>query len=475
MTDQPANTGKIEDLFKKIRTMNQWGERWDMEAAASLSQTYPATPEQIYEWGNKIVHRFKNEHNAMNSSVVHKMECFLGEQFDFKRNIISGELLWREQGNNPWSVCRYNDVWRIMHHHIGFFKDKDNKKPKIGISDVTNLLESSYVPEYNPFKEYFESLPAWDGIDHIAALGKHITCEDQDFWMKMFEKSMVRMIACSYGLHENRIINVFVQEEQEKGKDTFIRFLCPPELHDYYKEDPLEPGKDTEIALTKNFIWNLTELDQLNRREISEIKAIISRKVVKQRAAYARQEESRSRVVNLWGSTNKVEFLTDDRNTRWLCFIVKDISWAYSNTIDIQKVWAQAWHLYKSNYDYTLNKEEKHYRDTKNKEFEVMPDEKQLILANLTKTHQGEGEFLMAADIQLYLSAVTGNKIRLNSHNITRSMQQLGFAKEQRIIGNAKVRGFWARKKPLAPNANGFEHAQQQATPQLELGEEPPF
>lgn len=438
----------IAPIVTEIRLFNQEGKDWTMEVAERLGRRHGFPVETIYNWGVKIYEKYSSEHGAKFGSIIQKIEFFLNDHYIFRRNVISGDLYWTEVHNRDWRICKYNDVWRFLQHNLRALNDK--KASKVNIGDVTNLLESSYVREYNPFKEYFETLPEWDEVDHITALAEHIQCEDQEFWLSMFKKTLVRMIACSYAYYENRIITVLVQEEQEQGKDTFIRFLCPPELHEYYKEDPLEINKDSEIALTKNFIWNLTELDHLNRKEISEIKAIISRKVIKQRAAFARQAETRPRVVNWWGSTNKIEFLTDDRNTRWLCFIVKSISWAYSTTIDIQKVWAQAWHLYKTGFNWSLDATERVVRDTKNKEFEVMPDEKQLILSNLSKTALGEGEFLMPTEIQMYLLAVTGNKIRLTTYNITKSMTQLGFVKDQRTIGTAKVRGFWARKKPVA-------------------------
>ena len=66
---------------------------------------------------------------------------------------------------------------------------------------------------------------------------------------------------------------------------------------------------------------------------------------------------------------------------------------------------------------------------------------------------------MINTEIQLYLLAVTNNRMRLNSYNIKKSMDQLGFAKEERLVGSTKLRGYWVRKKPIenqpAPVANG--------------------
>lgn len=471
MNNEPAKVD-LSAVVNDIRALNQEGKEWTPEIAEKISKRYCIPVEKLNDWATRIYDKYVNEFNVRQGSVIQRIEFFLNNNYRFKRNTISGDLFWSPVGSDHWDVCKYNDVWRFLHHNISHLNDK---RAKINISDVSNLLESSYVPQYNPFKEYFEGLPEWDGIDHITDLGNHIVCEDQEFWLLMFKKALVRMIGCSYGGYENRIICVFVQEAQEQGKDTFIRFLCPPEFHNYYKEDPLEVNKDAEIALTKNFIWNLSELDHLNKKEISEIKSIISRKVINQRAAFARQAESRSRVVNWWGSTNKTEFLTDDAHTRWLCFNIKSISWAYSQNIDIQKVWAQAWHLYKTGFDYNLSAEEKSIRDKRNKEFEIMPDEKQLILTYFQKTAKGEGEFLINTEIQLYLLAVTSNRLRLSGYNIKKSMDQLGFVKEERIVGSTKIRGYWARKKPVENQPASNNQAQLAIPQQPDEALEPPF
>ena len=41
----------------------------------------------------------------------------------------------------------------------------------VRLCDVRSVLESEFVPEFNPFTEYFRSLPPWDGVtDHIGRL-----------------------------------------------------------------------------------------------------------------------------------------------------------------------------------------------------------------------------------------------------------------------------------------------------------------
>lgn len=458
-------TGKItiaKDILSKIRQFNIEGRPWNKDTADDIAKEHFTDLSKVYEIGRIYYDNHRDEHNLSRLPLLKRIEHYLIERFEFKRNCFTKRISYRSRDESEFRFCNYNDIWRLLQHNLAVF----GAKPKdIGVSIVSNMLESDFVPEYNPFVDYFNSLPHWDGVDHITKLADHVQCDDQPFWTVQFKKALVRMIACTYGAIENRIIMVFVQEVQNTGKSSFLRFLCPPELREYYKEDPMQYNKDTEIALTQNFIWNLEELAQLNKKEISELKAIISRQKVKQRRAYARQEESQNRIVNFWGSTNKVEFLTDTSNTRWLCFQVKSISHDYSNyntgkkEVDINKVWSQAWYLYKSGFNYNLDTQEQEIRDLTNRNFEIMTEEKQLMLKYLIRCDKEDpaGEFMMNAEIHQYLIEQTHNKLRLSPERMGVSMSQLDFVRDIKKMGGKMVRGYYVIKKPL-PNGtvNGY-------------------
>lgn len=456
-------------LLDAIRKMNIKGDRWNKDACMALAEEHLLAPEKIYEIGKSYYANHREEHNLEALPLLKKIEYFLTSRFEFRRNAFTRKITYRAKEETEFKFCQFNDIWRLLQHHLPEF----GGRTKITITDVSNLLESNFIKETNPFIDYFHSLPHWDGTDHITALANHVQCVDQPFWVTQFKKALVRMIACTYAGIENRIIMVLVQERQNTGKSSILRFLCPPELRDYYKEDPMLYNKDTEIALSQNFIWNLEELAQLNKKEVTELKAIISRQKVKQRRAYGRQEETMTRIVNFWGSTNKEEFLTDTSNSRWLCFKVVSISHDYGNyvsgikNIDITKVWAQAWHLYKSGFIYTLDAGEQEQRDLNNKQFETMTEEKQLMLKYLTRCNDDDpaGEFMMNAEIHEYLTNQTNSKLRLSSERMGVGMTQLGFVSRTKKVGGKPVRGYYVIKKPLPSQVNGYQTSYQTPEP----------
>jgi len=447
-----------DDILNIVRKRIRDGKRWEGPIIQELSEEFCISPENMFEFGEKIYKKFEDEFDAVNGAPLKKVEAFLSDRFQFRRNAITKRVMYRPAGSQDlYEPCQFNNIWRLLQHNL---KDIGGKI-KIPIGDVQNLLESNYVEEYNPIKEYFYRRKGWDGIDHIKALASHIHTTDQTFWEEQFRKCLVRMIACSVDLIENRIVMVLVQPEQERGKSRVIRFLCPPELREYYKEDPVTANKDSEISLTENFMWNMEELEALDRKEINSLKSFISRNVSKQRRAYARQEETRPRIVNFWGSTNKDQFLNDVQNTRWLCFRVHNIDWNYNNeatgvkNIDINKVWNQAWHLYRTGFNYRLDTDEATKRDSINHSFESMGNEKQLIIKYLTKVaaNSVSGEFNMIIDIVQYLQAATLYKIQVHAFNVQTAMMQLGFISETRTINGNQVKGFWVMKKMLTNGA----------------------
>lgn len=441
-------------IFIHIRTMNRNGKMWDKEAAQMLSDVYLVPVAQVYSWGQQLYDHFKEEHNQLNGTIIDRVEAFLSTKYVFRRNALTRKVMYRQAGSQvkDFVPCIYNDIWRDLQHNLKEF----GSRAKVSMSDVQTLLESDYVKQFHPIKDYFERLPAWDKEDHIQALADHVQCENQEFWSTQFKKAMVRMIACSYANIENRIVMTLYTKEQNLGKNRFIKFLVPPQMREYFKEDPLQPNKDSEIALTQNFVWHLDELEALDRNDMASLKSFISRSSSKQRLAYARQEETRTRIVNFWGSTNKDEFLTDWQNTRWLIFRVKSINWDYDNEvtsvkkIDIDKVWAQAWYLYRNKFNYRLDESDRSAQDQQNKTFETVSIEKQMIMKYISPGEpEGLGsEFMQPFDVLEYLTKQAG-RVNLNQHAIKPAMAQLDFSLAKVELNDRIVRGYWVRKSLL--------------------------
>jgi hypothetical protein len=394
----------------------------------------------------EVYDKFPEEFNLNKKPKIDQVENFLSKNWDFIYNEVTQITQCREKKTKKWEDVNTNSLHRSL-QKVGL---------KYPLTELKSLMYSDFVETYNPFVQYFNNLEQYQGKhDFISELASYVKTSDDKFWKIQFKKALVRSIHCSLdnGVNNNkvnRIVMVLVGEKQETGKSTFIRFLSPFG-QDYYTESPLKDGKDSSFALSENFIYNLEELDELSKFQTGKLKRIISAYNVKERKPWDRDAKSNPRRCNFWGSTNKTDFLTDNENTRWLCFKVDSIKWGYEKKINIHDVWAQAYSLYKDNkFEYNLTKSEKSHRDDVNKDFEFEGLEKQLLIKYFQvpdNNAPGESEFMSSSDILTYLSDLSDNKVKISHNSIGKYMSQLGYKSARLTMNKQKVRGFYVKKQ----------------------------
>jgi hypothetical protein len=388
--------------------------------------------------------------------TVALVEKFLSETYDLLRNEITQQIESKLKSETEYAPVNENSVHRAL-LHAGF---------KYSLQDVRSLLHSDFVESYNPFLTHFESLEPWDEkTDHITQLANHVKADDQEFFNTQFKKALVRCLACSLGGIPNRIVVVFISKHQEIGKSWLIRWLCPfPDLR-YYSESGITGDKDAMLTYTNHFIINLEELADLSLTDVNALKARISLKTITLRRVYAPESESLKRVCNFWGSTNREEFLIDESHSRWLCISISDIDKTYSQTIDINQVWSQAYFLYRQGFDYNLNETEREQRDAINKQFEVSYSEKDAVSSNLQPANERTpGAVFFSRQeicdfihgnmaIQYYTTGVlASNPIKLKPFLVTKALSELGFQKLIRRNKNrVQNRGYWVLPSVIKP------------------------
>jgi hypothetical protein len=99
-------------------------------------------------------------------------------QYDFRRNELKREVEYREHNLyydtfQPVTDEALNTISLQAHAEGLSFWDRDVKR----------YIYSSLIPAYNPIDHYLETLPAWDGNDHIRALASTVPTDNAD-WVK---------------------------------------------------------------------------------------------------------------------------------------------------------------------------------------------------------------------------------------------------------------------------------------------------
>jgi predicted P-loop ATPase len=369
-------------------------------------------------------------------------------------------------------IIRYNSVknaveiqqgegqdWRDVDERTGRMLESELLRRGLnGVEKTLNVVLAT-APDYDPMVEFLK-IYKWDGVDHIQRLaGFVIVDDDRRAWFDlMFKKHMVRLIACAIGRLPFNKQAFILFGSQGDGKSSFLRFIIPILLKAYYTEQIDFESKDGLIALARNYVINLDELTSLSRHDITKIKAFLSYQGVKARLPFDRRETNLRRRATFFGSTNKEEFLTDETgNVRWLVMPIKGINHdnggpnGYTQ-VDINQVYAQAFALLESGFEYELSAEELAMSERHNSGHLKKPNEYEMIL-QYYEPSQDKEDFRTASEVKNYLQIQTTHKITA-AEMIGRSLQMLNnesaekwkYAKVTRRVGGIPLKGYLLRE-----------------------------
>ena len=356
---------------------------------------------------------------------VADIEQFLNGQGSFRKNTVTGkcEVLPAEGGEEYEELTdRYvNTLWCRM-----------CKEAKPGqAAHIRAVLESEFADTFNPFEEYFRSLPPWDGTtDHIALLAARVHVRNNSIpFTDYFKKWLVGMVA---SLFDKEVVNheiLVLIGRQGIYKTTWLNNLLSPELRRYFylKSNAHRVTKDDLLTLTEFAIVCLEELEEMETQELNQIKALTTMKVVNERAAYAHYKEHRDHIASFCGTSNNTHFLVDlSGNRRWLPFEVENIDSPYDFPVDYAGVYSQAYALLKSGYHYWLEDKEIEALNLHNRHFEVPCLEQELILTHYRRPMPGE-KCMFLTNSQILCRINFGIRQKLSPVKIGMVLKQEGF------------------------------------------------
>lgn len=378
-----------------------------------------------------------------------KIRELLGRRYNFRMNIISNEIEVNPKGSNEWQELNENNlICEVL--EAGFNGVE---------APLMALLRSDFVPKHDPFQAYFENLPEWrEGVDpdYIEQLANFVLAKDQFWFNTQFKKMLVRVVACALGHIPFNKHCLVLKSEQNDGKSSFLRFLCPPALQNYMTDHIDIDNKDGRIALCQNLFINLDELSQFSKADVKRTKALFTIDKVKERLPYDRKPSNHRRRASFLASTNEDEFLVDETgNVRWLVFEIEGIrhdnggAKGYNAQVNIDLVYAQAFALLKGGFPVHLSREEIDKSELNNRRFQVANTEQELIEECFAPAQPGDdgAEFLTATDIMLALTKAYP-ELRIYDNRIGRALKFLGFERQQRFFKDTgfQKKGYWLKR-----------------------------
>jgi predicted P-loop ATPase len=356
--------------------------------------------------------------NLEEPTLFQKVERFLRLKYELRFNEVTNEVESRELNKNSFKEINVNNLFIELEHN----------RLKISQENIIAILKSDLFPKYNPIRNYFESLPAWNpgGPDYIEMLANYVKTYDQSDFNYNFKKALVRTVACAINDdYHNKHAFILYGKKQHTGKTSFLRFLCPNDLKEYSTEHMSSNEADLKISFSKNFFFNIDELQGLSKYEINHLKSFFSIDYVNVRPPYGKGTIRVPRRVSFFGSTNEDEFLTDPTGSvRWIVFEMINIDFNYSIKIDINNVWAQAYYLLKSNFKYELTAEDRENNDKRNKVHQKRTIELELVQELFYPGTENDFDYKLSA-------SEIGVELKYQYSNITLSVnlpQSIGYA-----------------------------------------------
>ena len=423
------------------------------------------------------------------TATVEEIKSFLDGHISLRFNEITSRVEYEIPADNtdghrftPVNDRIVNSLWSQM-----------STITRVNIQDMYRVIESDYVPVFNPFKEYLNSLPqitqtSTDNVsdesgsckpvaqqqknlcksvksvgeknhpsvgvqdkkqsvgekDYIRELAQTVRVkggeQEQKLWHLYLKKWLVGMVAS--WLSEDVVNNVILVLIGEQGayKTTWFNYLLPPSLKQYFytKTNANRMSKDDILTLAQYALVCCEELDTMRPAELNQLKAAVTMPSIDERAAYAHYHEHRKHIASFCGTGNNTQFLSDPTgNRRWLPFEVESILSPRDHPFHYEGIYAQALSLYTSGFQYWFTKEEIQELNRHNKQFETPHLEHELVDLYFRRPIDSElGEFISVARALQMIS--NGISQKLSAVNVGRAFSDLGF---KRVRTNSS-RGF---------------------------------
>ena len=281
--------------------------------------------------------------------MLFQVESFLGENYQFRHNTLSGKTEARDISGQdgscgPWlpvTVQKMNSIVRqAKSEGVG-----DSLSPR---QDIEEYINSDAVADYDPIREYIDGLPDWDGRNHVAELFGRIPGIDSEqlAWCGTWLRSAVAHWLGMDVQHGNECVPVLIGE-QGCGKSTFALRLLPPHLRAYYLDHINFGNKfDSEMALTCNLLVNIDEFANMGPSQQGKLKQTLSKVKVNGRPIFGKCQEDKRRYASFIATTNNSHPLCDTTGSRrYLCIRVRDGALIDNETpINYDQLYAQVVH-----------------------------------------------------------------------------------------------------------------------------------
>ena len=429
--------------------------RWAMQ---KFGKDYPDTEQVINScFANASPHGKQGgggNRGDSKTASVEEIKSFLDGHVSLRFNEITSRVEFKAPtDDNLKSHTDSTDftdegIWTpINDRKVNSLWSKMSEVTRVNKQDIYNIIESDYVPLFNPFTEYLSTLQSVESVrsvcqnkspsvgekDYIRELAQTVRVkggeQEQMLWHLYLKKWLVGMVAS--WISDDVVNNVILVLIGEQGayKTTWFNYLLPPPLKQYFytKTNANRMSKDDILTLAQYALVCCEELDTMRPAELNQLKAAVTMPSIDERAAYAHYHEHRKHIASFCGTGNSTQFLSDPTgNRRWLPFEVESIVSPRDHPFHYEGIYAQALALFKSGFQYWFTKEEIQELNHHNRQFETPHLERELVSLYFRVPLESENGMFMTSARAIQIIG-TGISQKLNPTRVGLAFNELGF------------------------------------------------
>ena len=337
-------------------------------------------------------HKIKPLQGIPNDTLqMMKTEIFLNENFEMRKNLMTGVAEYREKYSDDQTFKPLTEVVR---------NDMTMRATELGLKswdrDVNRFIDSTRIEQYDPVNVWLDKLPKWNGHDYISELAARVPTS-QPHWPKYLKMWLIGMVAqwreSDKQLTGNALTPLLIGR-QGCGKTRFCKIILPPELRDYYNDKiNFKNEFDLNIALTMFAMINIDEFDKTTASQQIVLKYLLSSAEVKFRPPYGKTIRQFRRYTSFIGTTNQQKPLVDPTGSRRFVCVGVNGNINFEDNLEHRQLFAQALHLFNTGERFWLDNEEIATLIKENEPYQKLNDLVEMIGETFSKPKAGEGRW----------------------------------------------------------------------------------
>lgn len=290
---------------------------------------------------------------------------YLESQCRLRRNVLTGETLYVPSDMTeyrPLSVEAKNTLLLMANSQGVDLTDQQ----------LEQYIHSTIIEQWNPAKNWMESLEPWDGNDYVGELAQRIITSNPD-WPHRFHKWMLQMVARWMGLTvaQNDVIVPVIVGQFGYGKTTFCNLILPPSLRHYYTDQVrVRQMADVHELVTTHLLVALDEFYQENTDQLPAVRYLFSRSTPVQRWPYGTTREPRKNYAAFIATTGNLHPMTDAAGAAHLVCVEITHAIDTKTPINYDQLYAQLAEELENGEDCSLTDEEREAMAVQNSPFQ---------------------------------------------------------------------------------------------------------